>query len=667
MDTPANEHSPTSPPVPRFFARFSAGALTWALLAACLDAGLTRWLHADRPFGFDLLWQTLVTHAAIAVLLALVASGLYLVLPGRARAAWCVGGGFTAGLVSTGVAYFAVLMAFHNYVDQVRTAESMGELLTFPNISYVALLACVAGLVGGWLRRALGTPGRLTAAAVLVVAVTVGAWVWATASQTRQPLRGESPATFRNLLFLVMDTTRRDRLSAYGHPLPTSPTLERLAREGTLFAQATAQATYTLTSHACMLTGLLPSEHKATMRTERLNARYVSLPELMNDHGMRSAAFVANRVLRNETGVARGFGHYDDLVDPEVCYTSVWDVIHNAQSLAAKLVPALRFNSQPHWFEDHQRPAEDQNEAILSWLDDNVGDPFFLFVNYYDPHWPYLPSEEFRKKFEIPYDGPVTGHLFRADDFPPDYELTEEDNRYLLSLYDAEIAYLDHHIGQLLDRMAEKGLLEDTLLVITSDHGEYFGEHDYYSHKELYETVVNVPLLFHLPGTVPAGRVIETPVQLIDILPTIVELGGIELPEPVRGTSLMPAFSGEDGIALDADRLIHGEDYDHWQSVRRMARVGAMKLIKSYDGQTNEELYDLNADPGELRNLLQPEHAAGPRGQNVDGDLVLRLFEAVRALGPEPEVGGQQAGGIEAIEGLDRRELEALRSLGYTK
>lgn len=669
-----------------------AAALTAAIAGGSIDAAVTRFLQEDRLFSERLLLESVAAHAGLGILVASFLSLFYLLVPKRGKARLTAACPFRVTFSVLIATYVLVFVGFYYFVDLIANPTEIDRLLSYPSIAFFVLLliaTLVAGrtsyrwLTGGPRARPLLriglTTGLLTAAAAgLFFSPELERWTQpaeAAASSTPTNDNGTAPGkssaddatnnpnAIRNVVLIVMDTTRRDRLSVYGHDLNTSPTLEALAERGAVFEQASSVASYTLTSHASLLTGRLPSQHQATMRTGQLVPEQKTLGHLFREAGWNTAAFVANRVLRSESGVADGFDHYDDLVDPEVCQTALWDVVHNAQALGAKFVNPLNFDGQPHLIENHQRSAADQNEKIFSWIETNRDQPFFLFANYYDPHWPYVPEEPFRSEFVIDYDGPITGYLFRDDDYDPSYELTERDHEYLLSLYDAELAYLDHHVGRLLDQLETFGILEETLVVITSDHGEYFGEHGLYSHKELYEEAIGVPLLLRHPDTVPSGTRVEVPVLTTDVVPTILDLAGLPIPSGLAGRSLVPLLQPEAGEF--EPRTLLAEDYDHAQVVRKMARFGDMKLIKSFDDQTNEELFNLDQDPAEASNLLSPTKSEEKASESDPmAELTKRLLDAIRSLGPEREVAADGKS-LNSPSPIDRKGKEALKALGY--
>lgn len=642
-------------------ARFLLGGAWVALFAAFVDVAVSAWGFTKRPFTWRLPLETALAHLVLGLALALLAAGLWALLA-RLVARLRPPGPFAHGLALGLAAYVFVFGSFLRFSAEITRTRDPGVLLRPGALLVLVGLLLVAGLLAlgvHALARRFGPAGeRVLPATLAACALYLAASLGAVALRPQdEPLSAGAPPVaalpsgVKNVLWIVMDTTRRDRMTVYDPTLQTTPNLARLAAEGTVFEAASSSSTFTLSSHASMLTGLSPSGHNATLRTQWLAPRVALLPVEFGRAGLATAGFVANRVLRLETGLDAGFDHYDDVVDPEVCYTTVWRLVHDVQAALAQRFKAFRGNGRPHWIENHQRSAAEENERIERWLDANGERPFFLFANYYDVHWPYLPEEPWRSKFVVPYDGPMTGYLERDDDYEPGYVATAEDNRYLLSLYDAELAYLDEQVANLLDSLERRGVLDETLVVITADHGEHFGELGKHGHDELYEPGLAVPMILRLPGVVPAGLRVSDPVQVADLFPTVLELAGLELPEGLGSRSLVPYLERE---APQPGPVI-AEDFDNYQYVLKVARLGPMKLIKGFEGRAgNEQLFDLLQDPGELENLLAED--APPLSEEMQS-----VLDALRAIiqGLQDPTSGGGAGE------LTPEALEVLRALGY--
>lgn len=647
-----------------FFANLCAAALLAACFAGAVDAIVAQIAHDGRPYSLVLLIQSVAVYGLGAVGVAL-GIGLAAILPrgSRLRRRFVRASPLDLGFLAGG-AWAAFVLLFYVAARDVPPGRlEIGSPLVLAMGAGVALGSVLIGwgchaLSRRWRQAAAQRGMRPVLAPIGVTAATVllasGLSMRDAYEATTVSAANDGEAAFRNVILLSMDTTRRDRMSVYGHERPTTPNLERLARDGAIFTRASSHATYTLSSHASMLTGQVPSVHGATMRTNHLDQAVPSLAEMMQSEGLETGAFVANYVLSGDTGISRGFDHYDDIVDAELCDTAVWHVFRHLECGLGRFIPSLRTGGRPHWMEDHQRSATEQNHRVLDWIDRNRNKPFFLFLNYYDPHWPYLPSDEFHDRFRVPYDGPIrffrTPAVLQRRRTP----LTRADQEHLLSLYDAEIAYLDAEIGRVTDHLENLGILDETLLIITSDHGEYFGEHGYYGHKDVYEAAIGVPLMMHLPGVIPAGTVVETPVQLVDIVPTVLDLAGMPQPPGARGLSLFGAMRS--GLVADLEtRPVVAEDMDHG-GIRRMARIGDLKLIVTSEGDGDDELYDLAADPDELHNLIGADGNLVESASHIDQSVVELLLHAIHSLeDADPGTGAE----------IDERTRAALRELGY--
>ncbi|MHC4902587.1 MAG: sulfatase [Planctomycetota bacterium] len=348
----------------------------------------------------------------------------------------------------------------------------------------LAYLVCVGN------RPAAPRPviGAKAAAVTLGALLLVAALPWAGGL-----VRPRSRADVPNVLLIVLDTTRVDRLSAYGYDRPTTPALERIAAEGLAFRRAYAASPWTLPSHASMFTGEYAAVHNATWEHQRLDERLPTLAEHLSEMGLRTAAFSRQVWLSDETGLMRGFEDFYDLY---------W------RSTTA-LVAAWRLGVDKI---KERRGFEDKGAALVTdrfkgWIDRHGDRPFFAFINYVEPHAYYQPPAPFREQFlaEERKDTPwgraqnvaVQRHnagdlVYSADDFAA-----------FSDLYDGAVAYQDSRMGEALDHLRTRGLLDKTLLLITADHGENLGDHDLLGHEFcVYNTLLHVPLIVRLPGLV---------------------------------------------------------------------------------------------------------------------------------------------------------------------
>jgi len=393
-----------------------------------------------------------------------------------------------------------------------------------------------------------------------------------------------------NIVVITLDTTRADHLGPYGYEQADTPHLDELASRSTVFDNAYATSSWTLPSHASMFTGVLPMVHGAQSAPEAPNKSLgygvrplgrdlPTLAELLGAAGYRTGAVIAGPALRSELGTARGFDVYRDELDS----------------------PARRL---------HGKRAETVTDEAIEIIESAAGEPYFLFVNYFDAHSPYRPPAPFDRGLAhrtVKESGVLLAEMFgnlAAGDPPVAVDALPEPIRRLLDemrrAYDAEIHYMDHHLGRLLQAIREAPGGEDTLIIVTADHGESFGEHFYHSHgANLYEDNVRVPLIVYRPG-VEATR-ISDPTQNHRIFSTALEAAGLEIPEspPALGVE------SEDPIVLEVQRSesnieIFGELLDR---DLHAVQTPPWKLIDSSAGTV--ELFDLESDPGELHNRAE--------------------------------------------------------------
>ncbi len=430
---------------------------------------------------------------------------------------------------------------------------------------------------------------------------------------------GGAPAVRRpDVVLISVDSLRADHLGAYGYGRPTSPNIDRLAAEGVLFENAYSTTTWTLPSHVSMLTGLYPEAHRVQLPRHRLGSGAPLLSELLAEAGYQTLAVVSGPFMSQEFGFDRGFEVYDDRT---VSFPSL------RASHRGVTAPRL-----------HQRLLE-----VLDGLD---GRPFFLFVHYWDVHYDYAPPPPWNDRFDPGYEGAVTADDYARSDHVH-AAMPRRDLEHVLALYDGEIGFTDRYLGRLLAELERRERLRDALIVLTADHGDEFFEHGRKGHyANLYDTTLRVPLIVRLPGSRGAGRRVAAAATLVDLVPTVLEVAGLEPPAGLQGASLLPT-------ALDVDRRrgplfadlrdeIKAVVMDGWKLIRSTSEAGAARL----------ELYDLRRDPAETddRSAAEPQRAAR-MGHALDGWL--RLAER-RAGGPGPE---------EAA--LDERLRETLEGLGY--
>lgn len=436
--------------------------------------------------------------------------------------------------------------------------------------------------------------------ALLVVAgVQLGGRAWRerqAAARLPAPVPGAP-----NILLLVLDTVRAASLSLYGHARPTSPELERLGREGVVFDQALAPAPWTLPSHASMFTGRWPHE-LSTGWFRPLDGRDSTLAEALAARGYRTGGFVANLIYTDyEKGLARGFQRYEDF--PLGLATLLRSCTLTRRLSDTRAFRVLLGTDQVLG----RKHAAEVNAEFLAWQATAGPRPFFAFLNYFDAHDPYLPPPAWFRR--------IAGHD-RPDDLSPFRRLgitgrhagmRPADVALERDAYEASIAWLDDEIRQVLDSLDARGVLANTIVVVTSDHGEEFGEHGVYLHGHtLFRQAVHVPLLVWAPGRAPAGRRVERPVSLRDLPATLLEFS----PAPGRafpGRPLQRFFGDslpapEAPVLSEVQQAIRMPDwYPGAHGSLRALTDSAHRFIQHADG--THQLFAWPADPEERDNL----------------------------------------------------------------
>jgi choline-sulfatase len=400
------------------------------------------------------------------------------------------------------------------------------------------------------------------AAVVALIAAAAGVWVrWPrTVSARGGAVLGQLPSGIAvadlNVLVITLDTTRADRIGAYGFAGVQTPNLDRLAREGVLFEQATSVAPLTLPAHSSIFTGKFPPEHGVRDNGGFfLDPREITLAEVLKERGFKTGAFVGAYVLDSKWGVNQGFDTYFDDFDLSK---------YKAISLGAI-----------------QRPGNEVVDRGLQWLDLVKGSRFFAWMHLYDPHSPYEPPEPYKSLYrEHPYLG--------------------------------EIAFVDAQVGRVVSYLEAQGLLDKTIVVVTGDHGESLSEHGEATHGFfVYESTVHVPLIVRAPlSGVSGGRRVRDVVRSVDVMPTVLDILGVPAPAGLEGASVAALMTGavnELGLESYSEALYPLHHFG-WSDLRAM-RSGRYKLIAA----PRPELYDLQDDPGENHDLFAQREALGQR------------------------------------------------------
>jgi arylsulfatase A-like enzyme len=360
-----------------------------------------------------------------------------------------------------------------------------------------------------------------------------------------------------NIILLTVDTLRADRMGSYGYKHNTSPNLDKLARNGALFLDASTNVPLTNPSFCSLFTSRYPHETGAIRNGIPMVDDIPTMAMIFKENGYHTAAILSNWPLkRHLSNLHRGFDIYND-----------------------------DFKEKRYLFFNAERDAEGVTDDALTWLDKGPKEPFFVWIHYSDPHSPYLKKE---------------GHMF-------------EKNSTDSTRYDSEVAFTDKHIGRLLDELDKKGVMSRSTILFTSDHGESLGEHSYTGHgRRVYQPGMHVPFIISGPG-IKKGQKHNDPVQLLDIAPTLIAQAGIKVPDDMLGIDLYPFIKGEAELP---ERTIYFETYPGaapqvagaekmlkkpiWVGIRK----GREKLTFSTRFQRWEK-YDLEKDPAELENIAK--------------------------------------------------------------
>lgn len=461
-----------------------------------------------------------------------------------------------------------------------------------------------------------------------------------------------------NVVLITMDTVRADHLSLYSYERDTTPNLRSLARESTVYSRAFATSDETLTTHASIFTGLYPSWHHAYAAPpdfphgRPLGARYITLAQVLRSNGYWTAAEIANYgFLAPEMGMAKGFAVYHTGRPMRLSELS-WESPRPFY-LRERVRRLLRLAVDISAFDARVLRAGDVTRHGLALLDRaKHGDrPFFLFLNYMDAHGPYSVPSSFTRQFRNPSAKAVDflGVAWAVD--TGKRHMTSDERSEIVAQYDAGIAYEDQEIGKLVTRLRELRLYEDTMIIITGDHGDLFGEHDLVGHAlgSVYQGLVHVPLLIKYPGQHERLQS-DALVSHVDLMPTVLDVSGCAPPAGLQGKTLLQPRIGESEIYSEAVSPVSSMSLSNprLRGFRRGIFAGSEKLITWTDGPP--ELYDVSTDPEETRNLYQK---GDPRAKALADRLAAWVATSPRNL--------DQPGKA------DRDSVEKLKSLGYAQ
>jgi arylsulfatase A-like enzyme len=421
-----------------------------------------------------------------------------------------------------------------------------------------------------------------------------------------------------SVVFVILDAARARQFGTYGYPRDTTPEMDRIAADGVVFEKAYTPAVYTLGAMSSVWTSQYPDRHHGDVSFQSpLPKDRLTLAQVLSGQGIPSAGFVATAVSGAFNGFDRGFSEFHDM-----------------------------------WKEVGSR-ADAFREVVPPWIEAHKGRRFFLYLHYREPHFPYDPEPPFDTKWGP--DGPIPKPARRDMGFfrainQGRQPFSEEEQAHLVRLYDGNLAYVDREVGELRRALEEAGVWDETVFILAADHGEGLWEHGFIGHNvQVYEPSARIPLILHFPpGVGPRGKRIDTPVDLVDVAPTVADVFGVRgqggADREFQGRSLLPVILGAPGRPFVVSRTV-------WERPRYALRDGRWTFI--YDtANGSEELFDTAADPDEMRDVAE-EH---PLRTAYLRETLLQWVSSVFRPGADATTGP---------ESMSRDECEALRALGY--
>lgn len=497
-------------------------------------------------------------------------------------------------------------------------------------------------------------------AAAVTLALCLAAFLGPVVNRALLPRtpRETRPTSSPNILVLMLDAVRADAISCIDPAGGKTPHIDALAREGVLFRNAIAPAPWTVPSHGSLFTGLFPSQHAAVWEHRSLKREYHTLAEMLYEKGYATVGFSENPNISRSAGFAQGFEDFSELyLDPQTAILPA--LIDETLDTTFKVPPTLEY-------------TRESIAHLVLWLRGHAlekgSPPFFAFLNLMAAHMPDYERPELNASATPRETAERVGRLSRAPHrfYLPEFEPRPGDMDVLRMFYRGDVSYLDERLGRLFDFLRGKNLLDNTVVIIVSDHGENFGDHRLIEHAFcLYNTLLHVPLIIRFPAKVPAGGVRDDPVSTIHLFSTILKLvGGPERPLPpevdhgniLDATPEVEIFAESENMVGMLRSVMAGEhaaarfNFVPFDKTIRCLYAGNYKLISSSDGRL--ELYDMAHDWAETRNLAEAEPA---RVQDMLKKLTAREKSLVRP-------------GLDFTPSeVDRRVKDALKSLGYVR
>jgi len=446
-----------------------------------------------------------------------------------------------------------------------------------------------------------------------------------------------------NILLILIDALRPDHLGINGYNRNTSPNIDKLAEEGIFFLNAYCTLPRSDPTITSILTGMYPHSHGVRlMANNKLNPSIATLPEILKSHGYKTA-FIKPGSIPPE-GYDRGFTHYDLLA---------WKIKNKIKRAIYKATHHNNFLGG----------AEQRFSTAMRWIKKNINKKFFFLIHTNDLHWPYPIPKPYDHMFDPEYKG---DHTFAKQTYRGDItfgikKLPQEQINHAIAHYDGGIHYIDFHLGKLVDFLKKKNVYDDTLIIIVSDHGEHFGEHGYYFQHgaSLYEASAKSTLLFHCPKNLPKNVKINSRVQALDIMPTILDILKIPLVEKIEGISLLPLTDGKANKGRD---FVFAEGIEeHFKQHKRVYMEGVkgkwrMMIVDDWKiiyvphpEKDIFELYNLKNDPWEKNNLIDKE-------KEKTEEMKKKILDFLRPQSNEGDVN---------VENLTEKSRKLLIKAGY--
>ncbi len=576
-------------------------ALGFGLVTGLLEAGLTgvksQVLGRFVRVGPDIAWMAPVADAFMFVALALVLIGASFFWRPLGRPA-------VAPFVLAFLAFLSVLLMYYPLQPYAKVLLAIGL-----GVQTVRLIHRRRDRFD----RLIG-PAAIGFAGLVVLFAVVTRTGPAIGYRRQMAALPAAAAASPNVLLIVWDTVRAKNLSLYGYDRRTTPSLEKWAQSSVVFDRASSTSPWTLPSHASMLTGRWPHELSADWE-QALDGQHRTLAEALTERGYMTGGFVANTYYcSHELGLARGFARFDDyVVTPQEVLIS--------SSLLRALANRNDVRRLIGYYDNIPRQsAANITDRFLAWQSAVGTRPFFAFLNFFDAHETYLPPPPFAGAFGpgAPLDSPEViqdvRRSFRRDWFKrPSAEIQGE-----INMYDGAIAYLDAELDRLLLALEAQGKLDNTIVIVTADHGEQFGEHGLFVHgNSLYQPLLHVPLIIRFPLRAPMGRRVAERVTLRDLPATVIDM----LPSPANaglpGLSLARHWAdtsrSNDAVADAAIAEVRQAgwaiDSNPWYPAAKgdMTSLTDSRYHYIRNGDGSEELYDIANDPDELRDLGKHE------------------------------------------------------------